>query len=99
MTYNPVGIAQLTEEQYGQLLMLLGESRDNLPQFYASLQKFLDVEFQRLRDAGVPVYKVEAKIEDFLFWCNDNGYEVNRDAWDSFIAHRARILHKQRLED
>jgi hypothetical protein len=95
MAPNPVGIPNLTKEDYGQLLTLLGESCNNLSQAYASRQKTLDVEFQRLRDAGVPVYKVQAQVKDFLSWCNENGREVNRDAWDSFIAHKAGLLHAQ----
>lgn len=92
MTRKRSFVFRLTEEQFGQLLMLFGEGCDNLSQSYASYQKALNMELQRLSDIGVEVYEVEVKVKDFLFWCNENGREVNRDAWNAFRRQRAKLL-------
>jgi len=92
MEHNPTGFAWYKEEQYEDLLITFSEDRTNLPDSYGLWLKEAEMEFQRLRDSGVPVYKVEVDLYDFLSWCRANGYDIKHNTRHLFVAHKLRSL-------
>lgn len=95
MKASAAGIPWYTRNNYNRILEVM-EDRHALPPTYDQWLHRAEAVFEKLKDNGFAVYRVDIDPDSFVAWCRARGLNVDSNARTEFANEHADFLTRQK---